>query len=74
MGAAGFDSKTLRTDFLHRLNRVIAFDAAWFALCDPATLLFTDAVRQAMSQESTHRFVEDDILRADSNQWVGLSS
>ncbi|MEO9008626.1 MAG: helix-turn-helix transcriptional regulator [Candidatus Dormibacter sp.] len=73
MGASGFDSKALRTDFLHRLNRVIAFDAAWFAMCDPATLLFTDAVRQEMSQESTPLFVEDEFLLDDYNKWVDLA-
>ncbi len=60
-------------DFLHRLNRVIAFDSAWFALCDPATLLFTDAVRQELSKASTPRFVEDEFLLDDFNKWVDLA-
>ena len=73
IAASGLDSKTLRTDFLRRLNRLIAFDSAWFALCDPATLLFTDAVRQEMSRESTPRFVEDEFLLDDFNKWVDLA-
>ncbi len=73
IGASGLDSKTLRTDFLGRINRLIAFDSAWFALCDPATLLFTDAVRQEMSRESTPRFVEDEFLLDDFNKWVDLA-
>ena len=73
MGESGLNSRELRTDFLRRLNRVIAFDSAWFALCDPATLLFTDAVRQEMSRESTPRFVEDEFLLDDFNKWIDLA-
>ena len=73
MGENGLTSRELRTDFLQRLNRVIAFDSAWFALCDPATLLFTDAVRQELSKESTPRFVEDEFLLDDFNKWVDLA-
>jgi len=73
MGENGLSSRKLRTDFLHRLNRVIAFDSAWFALSDPATLLFTDAVRQELSRESTPRFVEDEFLLDDFNKWVDLA-
>jgi len=73
MGASGLDSKALRTDFLRRLNRLVAFDSAWFATCDPATLLFTDAVREEMSRESTPRFVENEFMLDDFNKWVELA-
>jgi DNA-binding CsgD family transcriptional regulator len=73
LGESGLSSRVLRTSFLRRLNRVIAFDSAWFALSDPATLLFTDALRQELSQESTPRFVEDEFLLDDFNKWVDLA-
>ena len=73
IGQSGLDPKTLRTDFLRRLTRLIGFDSAWFALCDPATLLFTDAVRLEMPRESTPRFVEDEFLLDDFNKWVDLA-
>ncbi|MDQ6898794.1 MAG: helix-turn-helix transcriptional regulator [Candidatus Dormibacteraeota bacterium] len=70
---AGLDSRALRTQFLDRLSRLIAFDSAWFAMADPATLLFTDAVRQEIPPDSTPRFVEDEFLLDDYNKWVDLA-
>ena len=74
LGHAGLDSRTLRTRFLARLERLIPFDTAWFAICDPATLLFTDAIRQDMPHSSTPRFVEDEFLLDDFNKWTQLTS
>jgi len=71
---AGLDSRTLRTRLLARLERLIPFETAWFATCDPATLLFTDAVRQEMPRSSTPRFVEDEFLLDDFNKWTELTS
>jgi len=59
---------------LRRLRRRIPFEAAWFAMADPATLLFTDAVRFEMPPELTPRFVEDEFLREDVNKWVELAN
>ena len=70
----GLDSRTLQTRFLARLARLIPFDTAWFALCDPATLLFTAAIRQDMPQSSTPRFVEDEFLLDDFNKWTELTN
>ena len=70
----GLDSRTLRTRLLARLERLIPFETAWFATCDPATLLFTDAVRQEMPHSSTPRFVEDEFLLDDFNKWTELTS
>ena len=73
LSTGGLDSTALRTAFLGRVNRLIGFDSAWFALCDPATLLFTGAVRHEMSRESTPRFVEDEFLIDDFNKWIDLA-
>lgn len=74
LGHDGLDSRTLRKRFLARLAPLIPFDTAWFAMCDPATLLFTDAVRQDMPQTSTPRFVEDEFLLDDFNKWTDLTN
>lgn len=74
LGADGLDSRSLRLLTLARLERLIPFDSAWFALCDPATLLFTDAVRQEIPHSSTPRFVEDEFLIDDFNKWTTLTS
>jgi DNA-binding CsgD family transcriptional regulator len=73
LGHAGLDSRNLRKQTLVRLRRLIPFDAAFFAMCDPATLLFTDGLRQDMPPESTPRFVEDEFLRDDFNKWIDLA-
>jgi len=69
----GLDSPTLRTRLLQRLRRQIPFDSAWFASADPATLLFTDAIRQEIPSQATPRFVEDEFLLDDVNKWVDLA-
>ena len=74
LGHDGLDSRTLQTRFLARLARLIPFDTAWFAMCDPGTLLFTVALRQDMPQSSTPRFVEDEFLLDDFNKWTELTN
>lgn len=71
--AAGLDSRSLRWAYLQRLRRLIPFDAAWFAMADPATLLFTDAIRDQMPGHATPLFVEDEFLRDDFNKWTELA-
>ncbi len=69
----GLDSRTLRTRLLQRLQRLIPFDSAWFASADPATLLFTDAIREEIPYQATPRFIEDEFLLDDVNKWVDLA-
>jgi hypothetical protein len=71
---AGLDSRALRRSFLQRLRRLIPFESAWFAMADPATLLFTDAIREEMPGNVTPLFVEDEFLRDDFNKWTELAS
>lgn len=71
---AGLDSRPLRRAYLQRLRRLIPFDSAWFAMADPATLLFTDSIRDEMPSQATPLFVEDEFLRDDFNKWAELAA
>lgn len=43
-------------------------------MADPATLLFTDAVREEMPGHVAPLFVEDELLLDDFNKWVELAN
>lgn len=73
-GVGGLNSRSLRSTYLQRLRRLIPFDSAWFAMADPATLLFTDAIREEMPSLATPLFVEDEFLREDFNKWTELAA
>ncbi len=70
---AGLDSITLRRRVLKVLQRVVPIDAAWWATVDPATLLFTSAVREDMPEKTTPLFVQNEFLQTDSNKFTDLA-
>jgi DNA-binding CsgD family transcriptional regulator len=67
------DAAALRTAVLRRLRRVVPIDALWWALVDPATLLFTQAYREEIPAETGPYFVENEFLDDDVNKWTGLA-
>jgi DNA-binding CsgD family transcriptional regulator len=70
---AGLDSRTLRVETLRLLRRVIPVDSFWFATADPATLLFTSSVVEAIPEHATAAFLANEFLQADANKWVQLA-
>jgi hypothetical protein len=42
---AGLDSRTFRVEAVRYLRKIIPLDVSFFATADPATLLYTSAVR-----------------------------
>ena len=70
---AGLDSRTLRTEALRRLRAAVPFAASFFATADPATLLYTGAVREGIPPQATPRFVENELLRDDVNKFARLA-
>jgi DNA-binding CsgD family transcriptional regulator len=70
---AGLDSRTLRVQALRRLGTVIPIDSSWFATADPATLLFTGSVVEAIPEQMTARFIENEFLQDDVNKWAPLA-
>lgn len=69
----GLDSRTLRSETLRHLRKLIAIDSFWFATVDPATLLFTGSVVEGIPEHLTSRFVDNEFLQDDVNKWVQLT-
>ena len=70
---AGLDARTLRLEILPALRTVVPIDAAFFATLDPATLLFTDALHDAVLREATFSFLDNEFLEDDVNKFVTLA-
>ena len=70
---SGLDPDALRVAVLPRLRRVVPVDALWWALVDPATLLFTRAHRDNLPEEIGPYFVENELLADDANKWTDLA-
>jgi len=70
---SGLDSHRLRLETMHRLRKVIPVDAFWVATADPATLLFTSAVKEAIPDAAVPRFVENEFLEDDFNKFRVLA-
>ena len=50
---AGLDSRTFRVEVIRRLRKLIPLDVSFFATADPATLLYTSAVRDDVLARAT---------------------
>ncbi len=66
--ARGVDPTELRLGVLDRLAAGISFDGAFFALTDPATLLYTSAVRREMPDGASSAFIRAEFGADDVNQ------
>ena len=70
---AGLDLDELRRRLLPRLRRAVAVDALWWAVADPATLLFNRAEREEIPAETGPYFVTNEFLQEDVNKWTELA-
>lgn len=70
---SGLGTDELRAAVLPRLRAVVPIDALWWAAADPATLLFTQAYREGLPQESGPYFVANEFLRDDVSKWTELA-
>jgi DNA-binding CsgD family transcriptional regulator len=70
---AGLDPGALRAEVLPRLRRAVPIDALWWATVDPSTLLFTQAYREEIPEETGPYFVENEFLHDDVNKWTELA-
>lgn len=70
---AGLDLDELRRRLLPRLRRAVAVDALWWAVADPATLLFNRAEREEIPAETGPYFVTNEFLEDDVNKWTELA-
>ena len=70
---SGLDSGELRRKVLKELRRIVPIDAAWFATVDPATLLFTSSVADEVLRPAAGRFIDNELLIDDVNQFARLA-
>ena len=63
----------LKAEVSTRLRRVVPVDALWWATSDPLMLLFTQAFREGLPDESIAYFVENEFRGSDVNQWTSLA-
>src|SRR5215211_7242546 len=62
---AGMDSRTFGIEAVKWLRKAIPTDVSFFATADPATLLFTSAVRDEILAHATSQFLEREFLQDD---------
>jgi hypothetical protein len=70
---SGLDSRTFRVEAVKQLRKVIPTDVSFFATADPATLLFTSAVRDDVLARATAQFLEREFLKDDPIQFTRLA-
>src|SRR3954447_18595884 len=70
---AGLDSRTFRVEAVKRLRKAIPTDVSFFATADPATLLFTSAVRDDVLGRATAQFLEREFLKDDPIRFTRLA-
>jgi hypothetical protein len=70
---AGLDSRTFGIEAVKRLRKAIPTDVSFFATADPATLLFTSAVRDEVLAQATPQFLEREFLKDDPVKFVRLA-
>ena len=70
---SGLDSRTFRIESVKRLRKAIPTDVSFFATADPATLLFTSAVRDDVLAQATPQFLEREFLKDDPIKFTRLA-
>src|SRR5215210_2798136 len=70
---AGLDSRTFRIEAVKQLRKAIPTDVSFFATADPATLLFTSAVRDDVLARATSQFLEREFLKDDPVKFTSLA-
>jgi DNA-binding NarL/FixJ family response regulator len=70
---AGLDSRTFRVEAVRCLRKIIPLNVSFFATADPATLLYTSAVRDDFLAQATPHFLEREFLKDDPIQFARLA-
>jgi hypothetical protein len=70
---AGMDSRTFGIEAVKQLRNAIPTDVSFFATADPATLLFTSAIRDDVLAQATPQFLEREFLRDDPVKFAQLA-
>jgi DNA-binding CsgD family transcriptional regulator len=70
---SGLDSRTMRTEIIRLLRKVVPIDLFFFTTVDPATLLFTGAVVDDTLGRVTPQFIQNEFLQDDVNKFSWLA-
>jgi DNA-binding CsgD family transcriptional regulator len=69
----GYPPERLKAEVMTRLRRVMPVDALWWATCDPATVLFTQAHREGIPGRMIPAFIDNEFSDQDVNRWSELA-
>jgi hypothetical protein len=69
----GLDAATLRDEMLTGLRAILPIDAAFFAVVDPATMLFTSILAEEPLGEAGALFLENEFGQVDVNKFTALA-
>ncbi len=56
------------------IRQAVPFDAAFWTISDPATLLFTRGVQEAMPPETAAAFLQNEFMTEDVNQFAAVAA
>lgn len=70
---SGLPPAALRERVLPQLRRAVPFDAAFWTIVDPATLLFTQPHQDSIPAETVPYSIQNELLDADVNKWTALA-
>lgn len=70
---AGLDSSTLRLETIRHLRQAMPIDSFWMATADPATFLFTSAVKEEIPGPMIPHFIANELLQDDVNKFRNLA-
>ena len=74
MGSSGLDLETFRVRTFDAIRPVVPFDAAFWTIADPATLLFTRGMQEELPPQSAPAFFENEFMTNDVNQFVAVAA
>lgn len=74
VGSSGLDLDTFRARTFDAIRPVVPFDAAFWAIADPATLLFTRGVQEELPSQSVPAFLQNEFMTDDVNQFAAVAA
>ena len=69
----GLDAASLRDETLRGLRAIVPIDAVFFAVVDPATILFTSILAEEPLREVGALFLQNEFGQADVNKFTALA-
>jgi DNA-binding CsgD family transcriptional regulator len=70
---SGVPLESLRDRVMPRLRRAVPFDAAFWAVVDPTTLLYTRPHQDGIPPETVPYFIQNEYVDEDVNKWTTLA-